>query len=206
MGLLPRTQPTKLLSNTLEEFNHYSSIRIPPAFSLLCMIVVILHSLTCFLLETLDIMFRIRDLLSIRLDGGLRVTTQLLLPVTFPILLLVQLVILVVVDVGFAVLCVLVCKRRSAPHPSTLSFLEDESGEASKKSWDERPPWSDSLSADRALVMWNGRVLMGVRRSGEALERRAVLVRKDIVEDGGDTIVYFLGFNSAGGDTRPVSW
>lgn len=79
-----------------------------PAFSLLCMIVVILHSLTCFLLETLDIMFRIRDLLSIRLDGGLRVTTQLLLPMTFPILLLVQLVILVVVDAGFAVLCVLV--------------------------------------------------------------------------------------------------
>jgi len=72
------------------------------------MIVVILHSLTCFLLETLDIMFRIRDLLSIRLDGGLRVTTQLLLPMTFPILLLVQLVILVVVYVGFAVLCVLV--------------------------------------------------------------------------------------------------
>lgn len=151
-------------------------------------------------------MFRIRDLLSIRLDGGLRVTTQLLLPMTFPILLLVQLVILVVVYVGFAVLCVLVCKRRSAPHPSTLSFLEDESGEASKKSWDERPPWSDSLSADRALVMWNGRVLMGVRRSGEALERRAVLVRKDIVEDGGDTIVYFLGFNSAGGEIRQVSW
>lgn len=116
-----------------------------PAFSLLCMIVVILHSLTCFLLETLDVMFRIRDLLSIRLDlsvpqpvsipllhphrsfadshaqiapkgskngtyGRLRVTTEFLLPMTFPILLLVQLVILVVVDVGFAVLCVLVCK------------------------------------------------------------------------------------------------
>lgn len=37
--------------------------------------------------------------------------------------------------------------------------------------------------------MWKGRVLIGVRRSGEALERRAVLVRKDILADGGDTVV-----------------
>ena len=57
--------------------------------------------------------------------------------------------------------------------------------EASKKSWDERPPWSDSLSAARALVIWKGRVLIGVRRSGEALEWRVILVRKDIVEGGG---------------------
>ena len=37
--------------------------------------------------------------------------------------------------------------------------------------------------------MWKGRVLIGARRSGEALERSAILVRKDIVEDGRDTIV-----------------
>lgn len=52
--------------------------------------------------------------------------------------------------------------------------------------------------------MWKGRVLRGVRRSGEALERRAVLVRKDIVRDGGDTIVYFLGFNTARGNIDQV--
>ena len=53
--------------------------------------------------------------------------------------------------------------------------------ELCKRNQDERPPWSDSLSPARALVMWKGRVLMVVRRSGEPLERRAVLVKRDIV-------------------------
>ena len=66
-----------------------------------------------------------------------------------------------------------------------------------KKRWNERPPWSDSLSAARALVMWKGRLLIGARWSGEALERRAILVRKDIVEEGRDTIVQFLNFNAS---------
>ena len=73
--------------------------------------------------------------------------------------------------------------------PSSVRPKKGGRGGAVKKCQDERPPWSDSLSAARALVMWKGRVLIGVRRSGEALERRAVLVRKDIVENGGDTIV-----------------
>ena len=50
----------------------------------------------------------------------------------------------------------------------------------SRKCWDERPPWSDSLSAARVLVMWKGRV-PGTMENGEALERRAVLVRKDMM-------------------------
>ena len=37
--------------------------------------------------------------------------------------------------------------------------------------------------------MWKGRVLMDVRRRGEALERRAILVRKDIAEAGAGTNV-----------------
>ena len=53
-----------------------------------------------------------------------------------------------------------------------------------RKNWDERSLWSDSLSAARVLVMWKGRrVLMGVvvrRTRGDALERRASLVRRDI--------------------------
>ncbi len=74
-----------------------------------------------------------------------------------------------------------------------------------KENWDERPPWSDSLSAARALVMWKGRrLLIGARRSGEALERRAVLVRKDIVEDGKNTIVRSLNFNALEETIRQV--
>ena len=42
--------------------------------------------------------------------------------------------------------------------------------------------------------MWKGRVLMGVRRTGEALERRAILVRRDMFEYNGDVRVLFLVF------------
>ena len=46
--------------------------------------------------------------------------------------------------------------------------------------------------------MWKGRrLLIGARRSGEALERRAILARKDIVEDGGDTMIQSLNFNAS---------
>ena len=110
--------------------------------SLLRMLMVILQSLACLLLQALDIMFRISNLFPIRLDlpfpnssasyrsvravilpscsycanksvskgtyCRLRTTTQLLLPVTFPLLLLVQLIVLVVVDLGFPVVRVLV--------------------------------------------------------------------------------------------------
>ncbi len=66
-----------------------------------------------------------------------------------------------------------------------------------KENWDERPPWSDSLSAARALVMWKGRrLLIGTRWSGEALERRAILVKKDIVEDGRNMVVRSLRVNA----------
>lgn len=42
--------------------------------------------------------------------------------------------------------------------------------------------------------MWKGRVLMGVRRTGEALERRAILVRRDMFEYNGDVRVLLLVF------------
>lgn len=42
--------------------------------------------------------------------------------------------------------------------------------------------------------MWKGRVLMGVRRTGEALERRAILVMRDMFEYNGDVRVLFLVF------------
>ena len=132
----------------------------------------------------------------------LGITAQLALPMVLPLLLLVQLVVLVVVDFGFAVVGVLVCMQMgrflarvlylpasSVKPPEKERWEREGGGEgkgrgAEKKCKDERPPRSDSLSAARALVMCKGRVLIGVRRrSGEALERRAVLVRKDMVED-----------------------
>lgn len=46
---------------------------------------------------------------------------------------------------------------------------------------------------------------MGVRWTGEALERRAILVRKDIVEEGGITIIYCLDLDAVGRIIRQVS-
>ena len=103
------------------------------------MLVIILHSLARLLLQTLNIMFRIRNLLSIRFNlfdsprprqqssydhlssqipiapneetyCRLRITTQLPLPMALALFLLIQLVILVVVDLRFALLCILVCR------------------------------------------------------------------------------------------------
>lgn len=48
-------------------------------------------------------------------------------------------------------------------------------------------------------------MLIGVRRSGEALERRAILVMKDIV-DREDTMVQSLDLGEAREIIRQVSW
>ena len=44
--------------------------------------------------------------------------------------------------------------------------------------------------------MWKGRVLMGARRAGEALERRAILVRKDMIDYDGDTMILAVEFRN----------
>lgn len=65
------------------------------------------------------------------------------------------------------------------PHKKKLELQREEVKKINK---DERSLWSDSLSAARALLMWKGRrgVVVGRRRSGDALERRASLVRRVI--------------------------
>lgn len=74
-SLLPHEICRKLVEklSSLKAFNHHVSIQYNPEsptrfFSLLCVLVVILHSLARLLLKTLNIMFRIRNLLPIRFD------------------------------------------------------------------------------------------------------------------------------------------
>ena len=54
--------------------------------------------------------------------------------------------------------------------------------------------------------MWKGRVLMGVRQTGVALERRANLVRRDMSEYDGDVRVLFLVFEVPEESVRQVLW
>ena len=116
-----------------------------PSPSLLPMLMILLQRLARLLLQTLNIMLRIRNLLSIRLDlqspkaphqhpifhnpfpipsqekerhtyRRLGITPQLPLPMALPLPLLIQLVLLMVLNLRFALVYILICNYPSARH------------------------------------------------------------------------------------------